>query len=358
MLAWTRCRRSPRLVGGGQTPLGRATRARLPLRVVLLGSTPLVRRGLAEAWPRRFEFLHPAGPSPRCARRFGFAGQYLYFGGYPGAAPLMDDPPRWRRYLLDALVETTVAATSSCSPAWISPHYCGACSSWLPIFEAECFRTQGNQASSTMPATPPHWRTIWVCWPGPGMLTGLPQILLLGRARCGSTSAGLQHGTAEPRGSGLTPSEARAKPRVLRRLTRLCRGRAPGQRRGLRRVRSSIGARGNREVDFVARAGRRIVAIEVKSGRAPVAHSGLAAFSEAFKPKRTLLVGGDGIPVRKVPNRDSHRLVQPEAIEGDCDESEIPEKLKSPAEGAVPARSADLNFGLYRIMHAKNAEVY
>ena len=30
---------------------------------------------------------------------FGFSlEQYLYFGGYPGAAPLVDDPRRWRRY--------------------------------------------------------------------------------------------------------------------------------------------------------------------------------------------------------------------------------------------------------------------
>jgi hypothetical protein len=43
--------------------------------------------------------------------------------------------------------------------------------------------------------------------------------------------------------------------------------------------------------------GRAVTAIEVKSGRAPEAHAGLAAFAEAFKPRRTLLVGGDGIPV-------------------------------------------------------------
>ena len=53
----------------------------------------------------------------------------------------------------------------------------------------------------------------------------------------------------------------------------------------------------NREVDFVVCAGRRLVAIEIKSGRAPTALPGLAAFAEAFKPNRTLLVGDDGIPV-------------------------------------------------------------
>ncbi len=51
----------------------------------------------------------------------------------------------------------------------------------------------------------------------------------------------------------------------------------------------------NREVDFVLRAGRALVAIEVKSGRAPETLPGMAAFSEAFRPTRKLLVGGDGI---------------------------------------------------------------
>ncbi len=51
----------------------------------------------------------------------------------------------------------------------------------------------------------------------------------------------------------------------------------------------------NHEVDFVVQAGRRLVAIEVKSGRAPVAMPGMAVFAAQFKPKRTLLVGGDGI---------------------------------------------------------------
>jgi predicted AAA+ superfamily ATPase len=53
------------------------------------------------------------------------------------------------------------------------------------------------------------------------------------------------------------------------------------------------------EVDFVAKAGSRLIAIEVKSGRAPMAHAGTAAFSAAFKVKRSLLIGSDGIPVEE-----------------------------------------------------------
>jgi hypothetical protein len=56
---------------------------------------------------------------------------------------------------------------------------------------------------------------------------------------------------------------------------------------------------GNREVDFVARAGRTLSAIEVKSSRRRDANPGLAAFAESFRPTRQLLVGGDGIPVEE-----------------------------------------------------------
>jgi predicted AAA+ superfamily ATPase len=68
---------------------------------------------------------------------------------------------------------------------------------------------------------------------------------------------------------------------------------------------------GNREVDFVLRRGRVVVAIEVKSGRTPVALPGLAAFSETFRSKRTLLVGGDGIPVDEFLSRPVEYWLQP-----------------------------------------------
>lgn len=35
--------------------------------------------------------------------------QYLYFGGYPGAAPLIGDPGRWARNIADSLIETSIA---------------------------------------------------------------------------------------------------------------------------------------------------------------------------------------------------------------------------------------------------------
>jgi predicted AAA+ superfamily ATPase len=67
----------------------------------------------------------------------------------------------------------------------------------------------------------------------------------------------------------------------------------------------------NREVDFVIRAGRVVVALEVKSGRSPHSLPGLAAFTDAFKPTRTLLVGGTGIPLNEFLTRPVTHWLQP-----------------------------------------------
>ena len=55
----------------------------------------------------------------------------------------------------------------------------------------------------------------------------------------------------------------------------------------------------SREVDFVVRAGQAVVAIEVKSGRAPSTFPGLADFAAAFTPTRTLIVGGAGLSLEE-----------------------------------------------------------
>ena len=47
----------------------------------------------------------------------------------------------------------------------------------------------------------------------------------------------------------------------------------------------------------MVRAGDATTAIEVESGRVRDALPGMAAFAEAFRPARLLLVGGDGIAV-------------------------------------------------------------
>ncbi len=53
----------------------------------------------------------------------------------------------------------------------------------------------------------------------------------------------------------------------------------------------------NREVDFVLSRGKKLVAIEVKTGRRESGLPGIEAFSKQFKVTRKLLVGQTGIPL-------------------------------------------------------------
>jgi predicted AAA+ superfamily ATPase len=88
------------------------TRRGVPLRVVLLGSSPLlVGRGLTDSLAGRFETIRVSHWSfAEMAEAFGFGlDEFMFFGGYPGAAPLVEDEVRWRGYILDALVEAGVA---------------------------------------------------------------------------------------------------------------------------------------------------------------------------------------------------------------------------------------------------------
>ena len=82
------------------------------VRVVILGSAPLlIARGLSESMAGRFEITrlgHWRYAEMRDA--FGFSlEQFIFYGGYPGAAPLVHDEARWAAYVSDALIETTIS---------------------------------------------------------------------------------------------------------------------------------------------------------------------------------------------------------------------------------------------------------
>ena len=77
----------------------------VPLHVVLLGSSPwLMQKGLTESLAGRYEPIHMSHWSySEMQEAFDFSlDEYIYFGGYPGAASLIRDETRWRQYVRDA----------------------------------------------------------------------------------------------------------------------------------------------------------------------------------------------------------------------------------------------------------------
>ena len=81
------------------------------IKVLLLGSSRvLLERGLSESLSGRFEEIRMThwsyGEMKEC---FGFnLDQYIFFGGYPGAAHLIDDADRWEQYIQSSIVEATL----------------------------------------------------------------------------------------------------------------------------------------------------------------------------------------------------------------------------------------------------------
>lgn len=81
------------------------------IKVIILGSSRvLLEKGLSDSMMGRFEEIRMAHWSYAEMRdAFGISlEQYLYFGGYPGAAFLIEDEERWRQYISGAIIDATI----------------------------------------------------------------------------------------------------------------------------------------------------------------------------------------------------------------------------------------------------------
>jgi predicted AAA+ superfamily ATPase len=81
------------------------------IKVLLLGSSRvLLEKGLSESLAGRFEEIRMSHWSYiEMKDCFGFTlDQYIYFGGYPGAATLIDDEERFNHYIQSSIIEATI----------------------------------------------------------------------------------------------------------------------------------------------------------------------------------------------------------------------------------------------------------
>lgn len=279
------------------------TRRRLPLNVVVLGSAPLlIARGLTESLAGRFELLHlPHWSLSEMRSAFGWSlDQYVFFGGYPGAAPLISEPARWARYVLDALVETSISRdvlllTRIDKPALLRRLFDLACRYSGQVLSYTKMLGQLQDAGNT--TTLAHYLDLLAA---AGMVTGLPKYAGdTARSRGSSPKLQVLNTALMTAPSGLTLADVRADGELWGRLVESCVGAHLANAAAARECELFYWREGNHEVDFVVRSGRRLVAIEVKSGRAPQAHSGIGAFATAFRASRSLLVGSGGIAVEE-----------------------------------------------------------
>lgn len=273
----------------------------LDLRAVLLGSAPLlIQRGLTESLAGRFETVRlPHWSLPEMEDAFGWdLDRFLYFGAYPGAAPLAEDPERWAAYVRDSLIETTVARdillmTRVDKPALLRRLFDLACAYSGQILSYQKMLGQLQDAGNT--TTLAHYLDLLSAAGMVGKLEKFANARV--RRRASSPKLQVLNTALMTVNLGRTFEETRSDPVLWGRI-----------------VESAVGAHllnaaiaegahvtywrdRNREIDFIVEKGHRRVAIEVGTGARKTTLPGFDAFEDAFGPVKRLLVARQGIPL-------------------------------------------------------------
>lgn len=289
------------------------TRAERRLKVVLLGSAPLsLAQGLTESLAGRFEVLHlPHWSFSEMRTAFGWSlEQYLFYGAYPGAASLADQPARWSSYIRHSLVEPTIARDVLLmarvdKPALLRRLFELGCAYSGRILSYNKMLGQLQDAGNT--TTLAHYLDLLS---GAGMLTGLQKFAGdAARRRNSSPKLQVLNTALMTARSDLAVDELRKDREFRGRLVESAVGAHLANAAARGACRLFYWRERNMEVDFVVQAGGKVTAIEVKSGRTRRSLQGMAAFREAFRPARTLLVGADGVAVEEFLSRSAEHWV-------------------------------------------------
>ncbi len=284
------------------------------LHVVVLGSAPLLlQHGLSESLAGRFETIrmdHWGYTEMREA--FGYTlDEFLYFGGYPGAAPLREDEQRWRDYLLDSLIETTLSRDILLlhpvrKPALLRRLFLLGCDYSGQILSFNKMLGQLHDAGNT--TTLAHYLELL---DGAGMLTGLSKYSTAPHRKRASSPKLLIRNTGLMNAvSGRGFEETRADAKTWGRIVETAVGAQLLATARESRVSVSYWRERNAEVDFVVTAGEARAAIEVKSVASAPVDPGVEAFASAFPGTRCWRFGPGGVPLDRAVTRPAGRWLK------------------------------------------------
>jgi len=287
------------------------TRQKRNLKVILPGSSRLLlQQGLTESLAGRFETTYMGHWSyTEMHEAFGWTiEQYVWFGGYPASAELIHDEGRWKNYVQQSLIETSISKdilmlTRVDKPALMKRLFELGCLYSGQILSYTKVMGQLQDAGNTTTLSN-YLELLHTA----GLLAGIEKYAA-GVIRKRSSSPKFQvHNTALV-GSQHNDSfsEIQAKPDQW--------GRIVESAIGAHLVNHSLTAgfsvyywrERNSEIDFVLEQRGKVIGIEVKSGaKKPI--TGMAAFRKQFKPDKILLIGGDGLPWQDFLQSDPLKL--------------------------------------------------
>jgi predicted AAA+ superfamily ATPase len=275
------------------------TRSSLALKVVLLGSSSLLlQRGLTESLTGRFEILrlsHWMYAEMRDA--FGFnLDQYIYFGGYPGAAPLIFEERRWRDYVRDSIIETTISRDILMMSRVDKPALLRQLFELGVLYSGRVLsfnKMLGQLQDAGNTTTLSHYLDLLSA---AGLLTGLQKYAATPiRRKASSPKLQVMNTALMSALAGLESNEVRKNPAAWGRMVESAVGAhllasAVGQE-----IRLGFWLENRKEVDFVLEKGGRLAAVEVKSGRTRDGIPGIGLFLMRHPRARAHLVGGEGM---------------------------------------------------------------
>jgi hypothetical protein len=280
----------------------RDTREGTDVRPVLLGSSPLlVGQRLRESLAGRFEVI-PAThwQWPECRDAFGWdVDTFIFYGGYPGAAPLVGDFQRWRRYVLDALIETTVSRDVLSrgridKPALLRQLFYLTCELSGQVVAYTTLLGQLHDAGNS--TTLAHYlRLLEDVWLAVGLQkysgsvvrkrSSQPKLLVLDTALMSAVK-------------GISFEEARRDRGYWGRLVETAAGAHLVAMAQVEPQRVMYWRERDLEVDYVVEDAAGLCALEVKSGRErDTDRRGLDAFIKRYDPARVRLIGSAGTPL-------------------------------------------------------------
>lgn len=276
------------------------------MHVILLGSSPLlVQQGRNESLAGRFELIRATHWSfDEMNEAFGFSlNEYIYFGGYPGAAEAIMEEERWRAYVRDALIEPSIerdvlAMSRVDKPAMLRRLFELGCDYSGQIVSLDNIsRTLGQGHTSTLA----HHLTLLR---QAGLLTGLQKYAVQTiRQRKSPPKFQVQNNALMTALASYGFDEARADRSYWGRLTESAVG-AHLLNTADADTRIHYWREGDIEVDFIVERRGRLTAIEVKTTPGVTRHAGLDEFCRRHRDARRLLVGTENLPLGEFLRQD------------------------------------------------------
>lgn len=281
------------------------------IKVLLLGSSRvLLERGLSESLAGRFEEIRMSHWSFNEMREcFGCTlDQYIFYGGYPGAATLIDDEDRFQQYIQSSIIDATINKdilmdTPISKPALFRQTFeLGAAYSGELLSLNKMLGSLQDAGNTTTLAS-------YINLLGEsGLLCGL-QKFSVDTARRKSSIPKLQvyNNALKTVYCPLSFEQSIINRKEWGRIFESGIGAYLVSQAFVHRYEVFYWRERNDEVDYVLRKKNSIVAIEVKSNAEKMT-AGMEKFKQMFKPTNSLIVGESGIKAEDFLAMDIEKL--------------------------------------------------